>query len=68
MFRKVFSWNSLQKRYLSLQQINVGILGVPCEKGQEKSGVSLGPKTLRDGGLIQELISIRKLENYCDRR
>ncbi|KAL2720442.1 hypothetical protein V1478_010708 [Vespula squamosa] len=33
----------------------VGIIGVPFEKGQQKKGVALGPKIIRDTGLIKEL-------------
>lgn len=33
----------------------VGIIGVPFEKGQQKEGVALGPKVIREAGLIKEL-------------
>lgn len=33
----------------------VGLIGVPFEKGQQKKGVALGPKVIRDAGLIKEL-------------
>ncbi|KAK2580476.1 hypothetical protein KPH14_006216 [Odynerus spinipes] len=33
----------------------VGIIGVPFEKGQPKEGVALGPKVIREAGLIKEL-------------
>lgn len=36
----------------------IGIIGVPFSKGQTKPGVSLGPKAIRAGGLIDEIKSI----------
>lgn len=35
-----------------------GIIGVPFAKGQRKSGVDLGPKYIRAGGLISHLKEI----------
>nr|XP_050844355.1 arginase-2, mitochondrial isoform X2 [Vespula vulgaris] len=43
-------------RMFSARSYNkVGIIGVPFEKGQRKKGVALGPKIIRDTGLIKEL-------------
>lgn len=33
----------------------IGILGMPLNKGQRKSGVSLGPKAIREGGLESDI-------------
>ncbi|XP_055639653.1 arginase, hepatic [Toxorhynchites rutilus septentrionalis] len=33
----------------------IGIVGVPFEKGQRKKGVGLGPKAIREAGLIDSL-------------
>lgn len=35
---------------------SVGLLGVPFDKGQGKSGVALGPDAIRNGGLVKELL------------
>lgn len=63
MLQKICRSNCLQKvfkRCLHVKETNVGIVGIPCEKGQKKSGVALGPQALRDGGLIEELKNLRK--------
>ncbi|XP_014767975.1 arginase, hepatic [Octopus bimaculoides] len=41
------------RRHIHLQKI--GVIGVPLNKGQDKQGVELGPKALRDHGLITSL-------------
>ncbi|CAI9716794.1 arginase-2, mitochondrial [Octopus vulgaris] len=41
------------RRHIHLQKI--GVVGVPLNKGQDKQGVELGPKALRDNGLITSL-------------
>lgn len=63
MLQKVFKTNCMKeisKRYLHIKKTNVGIIGVPCEKGQKKSGVELGPQALRNAGLIAKLKNLRK--------
>ncbi|GJQ84107.1 hypothetical protein Trydic_g12081 [Trypoxylus dichotomus] len=35
--------------------LKIGILDVPFEKGQDKSGVAKGPKRLREAGLLEKL-------------
>ncbi|KAI4491437.1 hypothetical protein M0804_002829 [Polistes exclamans] len=43
-------------RTFSTRKYNkVGLIGVPFEKGQQKKGVALGPKVIRDAGLTKEL-------------
>ncbi|XP_058447030.1 arginase, hepatic [Malaya genurostris] len=36
----------------------IGIIGVPFEKGQRKQGVGLGPKAIRQAGLIESIQEI----------
>ena len=46
----------------SKPKINIGVLDVPFDKGQQKRGVNKGPQFLRDAGLIESLKDLRK--NY----
>ncbi|XP_033110760.1 arginase, hepatic-like [Anneissia japonica] len=60
---------SLSSRGLSQAQAprNIGIIGAPINKGQGKSGTRLGPQTIRDVGLIQQLKDIeRDVKDYGD--
>lgn len=64
MFKKVFKSKSIGtvvKRCLHLKETNVGVLGVPFDKGQNKPGTSKGPEALRNGGLVEKLRSLREL-------
>lgn len=36
----------------------IGLLGVPFNKGQLKSGVALGPQAIRDYGLVRDIIEL----------
>lgn len=42
-------------RCFSTKLNKVGIVGVPFSKGQRRSGVSHGPKAIRNAGLISEV-------------
>lgn len=67
MFQRIVKSNSLQsvfKRCLHIKETNVGVLGVPFDKGQKMSGVDLGPQSLRDAGLVEKLKSLRKSLEY----
>lgn len=47
----------------------VGLLGVPFHKGAKRSGVHLGPKAIRDGGLIEEILEFNpnvEIKDYGD--
>ncbi|GAB1598109.1 arginase, hepatic-like [Argonauta hians] len=53
------------KRNLHFQ--NIGVIGVPLNKGQGKQGVELGPRALRDSGLITSLENLgHKIKDYGD--
>lgn len=39
----------------------IGIVGVPFAKGQTKGGVAVGPKAIRDAGLVKKISEIRKV-------
>lgn len=43
----------------------VGIVGVPFNKGQQKSGVSLAPQAIRKAGLVEE---IKEFNQWVDIR
>lgn len=65
MLQNVLKPNILQRMFKrSLHNRGqIGVLGVPFEKGQKKSGVSLGPRVLREAGLLQKLKNISKSKN-----
>uniref|UniRef100_A0A182K929 Arginase n=1 Tax=Anopheles christyi TaxID=43041 RepID=A0A182K929_9DIPT len=44
----------------------IGIVGVPFDKGQRKKGVGLGPKAIRDAGLIDHIQEISPKLNIKD--
>lgn len=47
----------------------IGIIGVPFGKGQRRSGADLGPKAIRDAGLIQEILDFNQnvdIKDYGD--
>ncbi|XP_053692591.1 arginase, hepatic [Sabethes cyaneus] len=44
----------------------IGIIGVPFEKGQRKQGVGLGPKAIREAGLIDAIQEISYRLNIRD--
>lgn len=58
---KTKSFQKILKRNVHLNETNVGVVGVPFEKGQQKNGVSMGTQALRDGGLVEKLRSLREL-------
>jgi arginase len=45
---------------------NYGIIGVPFDKGQRKSGVGLAPAYIRNAGLIEQLKEISQAHNIKD--
>ncbi|VVC92483.1 unnamed protein product [Leptidea sinapis] len=55
-FVKVLVRNMSQAKWEPLK--NVGIIGVPFEKGQKKYGVSVAPAALRSAGLVRQLKEI----------
>ncbi|KAK9721432.1 Arginase family [Popillia japonica] len=64
-FNRIFT--NYTRRSYSSSSPKVGILDVPFEKGQDKSGVEFGPKSIRDAGLLQKLIEccgITDLKDY----
>lgn len=47
----------------------VGIIGVPFNKGQQRSGVSLGPQAIRNAGLVEEIKEFNQwvdIQDYGD--
>ncbi|XP_071964375.1 arginase, hepatic-like [Antedon mediterranea] len=61
----VFDVRALSSKEQAPQDI--GIIGVPLNKGQSKSGTRLGPQTIRDAGLIEQLKNIeRDVKDYGD--
>lgn len=46
--------------------MQVGIIGVPFDKGQPRSGTAEGPKAIRNGGLIEQLQLISAKINVKD--
>lgn len=48
---------------------SIGIIGVPLDKGASKRGVNLGPKAIREAGLIDEIKTISQnldIKDYGD--
>ncbi|XP_065079361.1 arginase-1 [Ochlerotatus camptorhynchus] len=52
-------------RFSTINYEKIGIVGVPFEKGQRKKGVGLGPKAIREAGLID---SIQEISHKLDIR
>lgn len=44
----------------------MGIVGVPFDKGQRLSGVSLGPGVIRKGGLIEDISEFNPWVDFKD--
>ncbi|XP_058238651.1 arginase-2, mitochondrial [Hemibagrus wyckioides] len=44
----------------SRAHLSVAIVGAPFSKGQKRRGVELGPKAIRDAGLVERLTSLEK--------
>jgi arginase len=59
---KIVKSRDILKRFTS----DYGIVGVPFDKGQRKSGVGLGPTFLRNAGLIEHLQEISPSHNIKD--
>ncbi|KAL9707684.1 hypothetical protein quinque_011202 [Culex quinquefasciatus] len=53
------------EKFKKINYEKIGIVGVPFEKGQRKKGVGLGPKAIREAGLID---SIQEISNKLDIR
>ncbi|XP_062552728.1 arginase, hepatic [Armigeres subalbatus] len=62
--RRSLSTDRLEK-FKKINYGKIGIVGVPFEKGQRKKGVGLGPKAIREAGLID---SIQEISNKLDIR
>nr|XP_029729328.1 arginase, hepatic-like [Aedes albopictus] len=58
------STDALEK-FRKINYEKIGIVGVPFEKGQRKKGVGLGPKAIREAGLLD---SIQEISNKLDIR
>ncbi|XP_058820906.1 arginase, hepatic-like [Topomyia yanbarensis] len=67
--------SSVMARYCSSKSLEkckkinyekIGIVGVPFEKGQRKQGVGLGPKAIREAGLIDSIQEISHRLNIRD--
>lgn len=57
------------RRGLATNTNKIGIIGVPFGKGQRRNGVHLGPKAIRDAGLVQEIINFNQnvdIKDYGD--
>lgn len=60
MFKKTAPCFSLLIRAIHTDGLKIGILGVPFDKGQPRIGVANGPKSIREHGLMDKLLSIRE--------
>ncbi|XP_055595716.1 arginase, hepatic [Uranotaenia lowii] len=59
------------EKFKKINYEKIGIVGVPFEKGQRKKGVGLGPKAIREAGLIdsiQEISSKLDIRDFGDIR
>lgn len=60
MLKKRIPLLQLKNAFHNDNGIKIGILGVPFEKGQPRTGVANAPSLLRKHGLVDRLLSIRK--------
>ncbi|KAG5889603.1 hypothetical protein JTB14_024024 [Gonioctena quinquepunctata] len=58
MLRKSTTYFKILKRSLHSNGLEIGVLGVPFDKGQPRVGVAKGPDALRQAGLIEKLSDI----------
>lgn len=61
MLKKRVLHKLLKNTFHTDNGMQIGILGVPFEKGQPRTGVANAPKLIRKHGLTDRLLSIRKL-------
>lgn len=59
MLKKRVLLTQLKHAFHTDNSIKIGILGVPFEKGQPRTGVANAPKLIRQYGLVDRLSAIR---------
>lgn len=60
MLKKRVVFTQLKNAFHTDNGVKIGILGVPFEKGQPRTGVANAPKLIRQHGLTDRLLAIRK--------